>query len=82
MKKNFVKIFQNFEIHPDLLPFILDNLILIRGSKGRSGLYLYNKTDNIDEVLLYAGRDGDKILQSPDRTVIDIYNDSIELWVS
>ena len=57
----------------------MDNLILIRGSKGRSGLYLYNKTDNIDEVLLYAGRDGDKILQSPDRTVIDIYNDSIEL---
>ena len=66
-----------FEKNPQLLTFLIENKILIRGNVERPGVYIAEKNSSRNKLVEYAGYKGGKILASYDNSIIDIIKDSI-----
>ena len=73
---------QIFIDNPDILKYIIESMITVRGEITRPGVYFFNSNDRnvpLKDLLLYAGYKGGNVIVSPDRKNINIESKNIEL---
>ena len=68
-----------FEQYPNLLSFLIENIIILKGNFQFPGIHLIDSKTNLREILNFAGAKSGKIILSPNSKTIQLIKNRIIL---